>query len=45
MLLAVIAGMYAVYHGPERLRAIAERVHRLTKALAEGTSGRRAARS
>ena len=36
VLLAVIAGMYAVYHGPERLRAIAERVHRLTKALAEG---------
>ncbi len=27
VLLAVIAGMYAVYHGPEGLRAIAERVH------------------
>ena len=26
VLLAVIAGMYAVYHGPEGLRAIAERV-------------------
>ena len=36
VLLAVIAGMYAVYHGPHRLRAIAERVHRLTKALAQG---------
>ena len=36
VLLAVMAGMYAVYHGPERLRAIAERVHRLTKALAAG---------
>ncbi|AJE33636.1 glycine dehydrogenase [Corynebacterium humireducens NBRC 106098 = DSM 45392] len=28
-LLAVTAGMYAVYHGPEGLRAIAERVHGL----------------
>ena len=36
VLLAVMAGMYAVYHGPERLRAIAERVHRLTKVLAAG---------
>ena len=36
VLLAVMAGMYAVYHGPDRLRAIAERVHRLTKALARG---------
>src|SRR5438874_1691535 len=29
VLLAVIASMYAVYHGPRGLRAIAERVHRL----------------
>ena len=36
VLLAVMAAMYAVYHGPERLRTIAERVHRLTKALAVG---------
>ena len=36
VLLAVMAGMYAVYHGPERLRAIAGRVHRLAKALAAG---------
>ena len=36
VLLAVMAAMYAVYHGPERLRAIAERVHRLTRALAGG---------
>ena len=36
VLLAVMAAMYAVYHGPERLRAIAERVHRLTRALAVG---------
>ena len=36
VLLAVMAAMYAVYHGPQRLRTIAERVHRLTKALAAG---------
>jgi glycine dehydrogenase len=35
-LLAVMAGMYAVYHGPEGLRRIAERVHRLTAVLAAG---------
>ena len=29
VLLAVVAGMYAVHHGPEGLRAIAERVHGL----------------
>ncbi|MGH7657249.1 MAG: aminomethyl-transferring glycine dehydrogenase, partial [Gemmatimonadales bacterium] len=34
VLLAVIAGMYAVYHGPEGIRRIAERVHRLTGVLA-----------
>ena len=34
VLLAVIAAMYAVYHGPNKLRAIAERVHRLTGTLA-----------
>src|SRR5437867_4251854 len=33
---AVIASMYAVYHGPRGLRAIAERVHRLTSRLADG---------
>lgn len=36
VLLAIMAGMYAVYHGPEGLRAIAERVHNLTKLLADG---------
>ena len=36
VLLAVIASMYAVYHGPRGLRAIAERVHRLTSQLAQG---------
>src|SRR5437868_9814421 len=36
VLLAVIASMYAVYHGPKGLRAIAERVHRLASQLADG---------
>jgi glycine dehydrogenase len=36
VLLAVIAGMYAVYHGPDGLRKIAVRVHRLAHALAQG---------
>ena len=34
VLLAIIAGLYAVYHGPDGLRAIAERVHELAVALA-----------
>ena len=36
VLLAVIAGMYAVYHGPKGLAAIANRVHMFTSLLAEG---------
>src|SRR6185437_8252687 len=36
VLLAVIAGMYAVWHGPERLTAIARRIHELTATLAAG---------
>jgi glycine dehydrogenase len=36
VLLANMAGMYAVYHGPEGLRAIAGRIHRLTAILAAG---------
>ncbi|MBW4494675.1 MAG: aminomethyl-transferring glycine dehydrogenase [Oscillatoria princeps RMCB-10] len=36
VLLAVIASMYAVYHGPDGLKKIAQRVHRLTAILAEG---------
>jgi glycine dehydrogenase len=36
VLLAVMAGMYAVYHGPDGLRRIAERVHGATLTLAEG---------
>ncbi len=34
VLLAVLAGMYAVYHGPEGLIRIAERVHALASAFA-----------
>jgi glycine dehydrogenase len=36
VLLAVMAGLYATYHGPEGLRRIATRVHRLTSILADG---------
>jgi glycine dehydrogenase len=36
VLLAVIASMYAVYHGPRGLRAMAERIHRLTSQFADG---------
>ena len=36
VLLAIMAGMYAVYHGPEGLRRIARRVHALAAVLAEG---------
>lgn len=33
VLLAVMAGMYAVYHGPEKLRAIAQHIHQMTVRL------------
>ena len=36
VLLAVMASMYAVYHGPEGLRRIARRVHEHTCQLADG---------
>ena len=36
VLLAVMAGLFAAYHGPAGLRRIAERVHRLTAILAAG---------
>ncbi len=36
VLLAVIASMYAVYHGPDGLRRIAGRVRALTRLLADG---------
>jgi glycine dehydrogenase len=40
VLLAVIASMYAVYHGPEGLKAIATRIHQQAQTLA-GCPGRR----
>jgi glycine cleavage system P protein (glycine dehydrogenase) len=36
VLLAVMAGAYAVYHGQDGLRSIAQRVHDLTTSLAAG---------
>jgi glycine dehydrogenase len=33
VLLAIMAGMYAVYHGPDGIAAIARRVHALTRIL------------
>ncbi|HEV7672343.1 MAG TPA: aminomethyl-transferring glycine dehydrogenase [Thermoanaerobaculia bacterium] len=38
VLLAVMAGMYAVYHGPDGVRKIAARVHALAATLAAGLS-------
>jgi glycine dehydrogenase len=35
VLLAVMAGMYAVYHGPEGLKYIANKIHRHTKKVAQ----------
>ena len=37
-LLANMAGFYAVYHGPDGIKTIATRVHRLTQLLAQGLS-------
>ena len=39
VLLAVIASMYAVFHGPAGLKAIAQRVHRDACRLADGLGG------
>ena len=36
VLLAVIASLYAVYHGPSGLQEIAQNIHQLTLTLAEG---------
>ncbi|MDT9182294.1 MULTISPECIES: aminomethyl-transferring glycine dehydrogenase [Limnospira] len=36
VLLAVIASMYGVYHGPQGLKQIAENIHQLTLVLATG---------
>jgi glycine dehydrogenase len=47
-LLAVMASSYAVYHGPEGLKAMAGRIHRYAGQLAQGAKDlglRRAARS
>lgn len=38
-LLAIMAGMYAVYHGPQGLKKIAGRVHGLTVSLANALTG------
>jgi glycine dehydrogenase len=35
-LLANIAAMYAVFHGPKRLRAIGERIHGMARAVEDG---------
>ncbi|MCC7195187.1 MAG: aminomethyl-transferring glycine dehydrogenase [Gemmatimonadaceae bacterium] len=39
VLLAVMSGMYAVWHGPDGLVRIARRVHALAEAFAEGARG------
>jgi glycine dehydrogenase len=36
VLLAVMASMYAVYHGPDGIKKIAQKIHSLTASLAEG---------
>ena len=38
VLLANMAAFYAVYHGPEGLKVIANRIHRLADILAAGTA-------
>lgn len=38
-LLAIMAGLYAMHHGPEGLRAIAKRVHHFTTQLASALDG------
>lgn len=40
ILLANMASFYAVYHGPQGLKTIAERIHRLTDILAAGSRPR-----
>ncbi|HUH39117.1 MAG TPA: aminomethyl-transferring glycine dehydrogenase, partial [Spongiibacteraceae bacterium] len=44
-LLAIMAGFYAVYHGPDGIRAIAQGVHRLTGLLAAGLDAQGFARA
>ncbi len=38
VLLAIMASMYAAYHGPDGLKAIARRVHGLAEAIAQGAT-------
>lgn len=38
-LLAIMAGMYAVYHGPQRIKGIATRIHSYTTVLARALKG------
>ena len=38
VLLAIMAGMYGVYHGPDRLKFIAQNIHSLAAILANGLS-------
>ena len=45
VLLAVMAGMYAVWHGPDGLRRIAERVHRLAAHAGRAACATAASRS
>jgi len=39
VLLAIMASMYAVYHGPRGLKQMAERIHTLTKLLSKRLEG------
>jgi glycine dehydrogenase len=39
VLLSVMAGMYAVYHGPDGLKKIAKRIHGLAHSLTTGLKG------
>ncbi|HLT29218.1 MAG TPA: aminomethyl-transferring glycine dehydrogenase [Myxococcaceae bacterium] len=39
VLLAIMSGMYAVYHGPKGLTAIARRTHALARMFAKGLEG------
>lgn len=40
VLLANLSSFYAVYHGPQGLKTIAQRIHRLTDILASGLKGK-----
>jgi glycine dehydrogenase len=40
VLLAIMASMYAVWHGPDGLKGIASDIHRRARALADGLAGK-----